>query len=84
MSDEEQAGQVYHTPNILIPHSALIGTKDFFLSLKEITFSRYICYKTHYVALLTRVTVSLHVLTYLPSLTCDGRNGNGCINGGEI
>jgi len=30
VSDEEQAGNNFHTPNILIPHSALTGKKDFF------------------------------------------------------
>jgi hypothetical protein len=42
--------------------------KRFFLTLKGIIYSRYIFYKTNYIALLKNVTARLHVLTHLPSL----------------
>jgi len=42
--------------------------KRFFLTLKEIIYSRYIFYVTNYIALLMNVTARLHIITYLPSL----------------
>jgi len=59
---------IFHTPNISVPHSATIGKKRFFLTLKEIIYSRYIYYRTNCIALLKSVTARRLILIYLPSL----------------
>jgi hypothetical protein len=69
MSDEEQAGHNLSHSKYINPLQCPYRRKRFFFpTLKEIIYSRYICYKTHYFASLTSVTARLHVLTYLPSL----------------
>jgi hypothetical protein len=74
MSKEEQAGHnLSHSKYINLPQCPE-KYKRFFLTLKEITYSKHICYKTNYIALLTRNTTRLLVLTYLPSLAVWQKN----------
>jgi len=51
----------------------MIGA-NIFSNIKDIIYSRYICYKTYYIALLTSVSTCLQVLTYLPSVAVWQKN----------
>jgi hypothetical protein len=73
MSEEEKAGHNLSHSNILIPHCARIGV-NIFSNIKDRIHSRYICYKTTYIALLTSVSAGSQVLTYLPSVALWQKN----------
>jgi hypothetical protein len=59
---------ICHTPNISIPHSALIGKKNFPNTKGNTIQKIYLLQNKIYIALLASVTARLHSLTYLPSL----------------